>query len=119
MIIRASKLIGNEIEGGIITGALFCTAKEDRRIFGDLNSFHVDNMGGGYIKSTDDMVYFQNEVNFTEATVSGLKLGVEDFIENLGETIRELRNDVASLRGDMYDDVIVNATFDLLSKNFH
>ncbi|WP_330706070.1 hypothetical protein [Paenibacillus polymyxa] len=65
------------------------------------------------------MVYFQNEVNFTEATVSGLKLGVEDFIENLGETIRELRNDVASLRGDMYDDVIVNATFDPSPRNFH
>ncbi len=74
-------------------------------------------MGGGYINSTDDMVYFQNEVNFTEATVSGLKLGIEDFIENLGETIRELRNDVASLRGDMYDDVIVNATFDPSSRN--
>ncbi|MCC3380683.1 phage tail spike protein [Paenibacillus farraposensis] len=85
-------------------------------IFGDSDGFHVGNMGGVYIKSTDDMVYFQNEVNFTDATVSGLKLGVEN-IENLGDTIRELRNDVYSLRGDMYDDVIVNATFDPSSRN--
>ncbi|MNW33503.1 Prophage endopeptidase tail [compost metagenome] len=85
-------------------------------IFGDSDGFHVGNMGGVYIKSTDDMVYFQNEINFTDATVSGLKLGVEN-IENLGDTIRELRNDAASLRGDMYDDVIVNATFDPSSRN--
>ncbi|KYG95679.1 phage tail protein [Paenibacillus jamilae] len=85
-------------------------------IFGDSDGFHVGNMGGVYIKSTDDMVYFQNEINFTDATVSGLKLGVEN-IENLGDTIRELRNDTASLRGDMYDDVIVNATFDPSSRN--
>ncbi|MGR6763213.1 phage tail spike protein [Paenibacillus sp. T2-29] len=85
-------------------------------IFGDSDGFHVGNMGGVYIKSTDDMVYFQNEINFTDATVSGLKLGVEN-IENLGDTIRELRNDTATLRGDMYDDVIVNATFDPSSRN--
>lgn len=85
-------------------------------IFGDSDGFHVGNMGGVYIKSTDDMVYFQNEINFTDATVSGLKLGVEN-IENLGDIIRELRNDTASLRGDMYDDVIVNATFDPSSRN--
>ncbi|MGR6127211.1 phage tail spike protein [Paenibacillus sp. SER-28] len=85
-------------------------------IFGDSDGFHVGNMGGVYIKSTDDMVYFQNEINFTDATVSGLKLGVEN-IENLGDTIRELRNDAASLRGDMYNDVIVNATFDPSSRN--
>ncbi|ODA09250.1 phage tail protein [Paenibacillus polymyxa] len=85
-------------------------------IFGDSDGFHVGNMGGVYIKSTDDMVYFQNEINFTDATVSGLKLGVEN-IENLGDTIRELRNETATLRGDMYDDVIVNATFDPSSRN--
>ncbi|MEC0233741.1 phage tail spike protein [Paenibacillus kribbensis] len=106
--------LGQYNDGG---GLLFMDNGSPRgSIFGDSNGFHVGNMGGVYIKSTDDMVYFQNEVNFTDATVSGLKLGVEN-IENLGDTIRELRNDVASLRGDMYDDVIVNATFDTGSRN--
>ncbi|MDG0053089.1 phage tail protein [Paenibacillus sp. P2(2022)] len=106
--------LGQYNDGG---GLLFMDNGSPRgSIFGDSNGFHVGNMGGVYIKSTDDMVYFQNEINFTDATVSGLKLGVEN-IENLGDTIRELRNDTASLRGDMYDDVIVNATFDPSSRN--
>ncbi|QYK68252.1 phage tail protein [Paenibacillus sp. S02] len=106
--------LGQYNDGG---GLLFMDNGSPRgSIFGDSNGFHVGNMGGVYIKSTDDMVYFQNEINFTDATVSGLKLGVEN-IENLGDTIRELRNDAASLRGDMYDDVIVNATFDPSSRN--
>ncbi|MMZ48458.1 Prophage endopeptidase tail [compost metagenome] len=106
--------LGQYNDGG---GLLFMDNGSPRgSIFGDSNGFHVGNMGGVYIKSTDDMVYFQNEINFTDATVSGLKLGVEN-IENLGDTIRELRNDTATLRGDMYDDVIVNATFDPSSRN--
>lgn len=45
-IMRASRIIGNEIEGGTITGALIRTAASGQRIEMDANSFRsVDNNG--------------------------------------------------------------------------
>ncbi|OMF39761.1 MULTISPECIES: phage tail protein [Paenibacillus] len=106
--------LGQSNDGG---GLLFMDNGSPRgSVYGDQNGLHLGNMAGVYIHSTDDMVYFSGEVDFSQATVSGLKLEVEN-IEGLRDTIRELRNEVASLRGDTYNDIIVNATFDPSSRN--
>ncbi|MMZ54919.1 Prophage endopeptidase tail [compost metagenome] len=106
--------LGQYNDGG---GLLFMDNGSPRgSVYGDQNGLHLGNMAGVYIHSTDDMVYFSGEVDFSQATVSGLKLEVEN-IEGLRDTIRELRNEVASLRGDTYNDIIVNATFDPSSRN--
>ncbi|KKD53968.1 MULTISPECIES: phage tail protein [Paenibacillus] len=106
--------LGQYNDGG---GLLFMDNGSPRgSVYGDQNGFHLGNMAGVYIHSTDDMVYFSGEVDFSQATVSGLKLEVEN-IEGLRDTIRELRNEVATLRGDTYNDIIVNATFDPSSRN--
>ncbi|WP_342428557.1 phage tail spike protein [Paenibacillus sp. FSL L8-0158] len=106
--------LGQYNDGG---GLLFMDNGSRRgSVYGDQNGFHLGNMAGVYIHSTDDMVYFSGEVDFSQATVSGLKLEVEN-IEGLRDIIRELRNEVASLRGDTYNDIIVNATFDPSSRN--
>lgn len=106
--------LGQYNDGG---GLLFMDNGSPRgSVYGDQNGFHLGNMAGVYIHSTDDMVYFSGEIDFSQATVSGLKLEVEN-IEGLRDTIRELRSEVASLRGDTYNDIIVNATFDPSSRN--
>ncbi|MFT9371711.1 hypothetical protein [Paenibacillus polymyxa] len=48
--------------------------------------------------------------------MSGLSLKLGD-IDGLEKSISNLQNDAASIRGDMYDDVIINATFDPGSRN--
>lgn len=154
-VIRTSKLYGNEIEGGIITGALFRTSKEGRRIeinstgltaynshggeaislgqyndggallfmdngsprgslYGDSNGFHLGNMAGVYIKSTDDMVYFDGEVDFSNATVSGLKISAVEGVQN---KLTSLQNEIGEIRGDLFNGLIINATFDPGTRN--
>lgn len=83
-------------------------------IFGDSNGFHVGNMGGVYIKSTDDMVYFNGEINFTDAIVNGLGI---DKITLLKQTISNLQNDISEIRGDLFNGLITNASFDPSSRN--
>ncbi|WFR65503.1 phage tail spike protein [Paenibacillus amylolyticus] len=52
-VIRASKIIGNEIEGGTITGALIRTAASGRRIEQDINGFRTyDNNNRNRIRIT-------------------------------------------------------------------
>lgn len=52
-VIRASKIIGNEIEGGTITGALIRTAAAGRRIEQDINGFRTyDNNNRNRIRIT-------------------------------------------------------------------
>ncbi|MFF2015012.1 phage tail protein [Paenibacillus sp. NPDC058177] len=45
-LIRASRVVGNEIEGGTITGALIRTAPDGQRVELDINSFRSVDSGG-------------------------------------------------------------------------
>lgn len=104
--------LGQYNDGG---GLLFMDNGSPRgSIFGDSNGFHVGNMGGVYIKSTDDMVYFNGEINFTDAIVNGLGI---DKITLLKQTISNLQNDISEIRGDLFNGLITNASFDPSSRN--
>ncbi|MDQ0497370.1 hypothetical protein QOZ95_005611 [Paenibacillus brasilensis] len=50
-------------------------------------------------------------MDFSEAFVSGLALEVGN-IEGLEKTLRGFRDDIAEMRGDLFNGLIVNATFD-------
>ncbi|MEC0235257.1 phage tail protein [Paenibacillus kribbensis] len=104
--------LGQYNDGG---GLLFMDNGSPRgSIFGDSNGFHVGNMGGVYIKSTDDMVYFNGEINFADATVNGLGI---DKITLLKQTISNLQNDISEISGDLFNGLITNASFDPSSRN--
>ncbi|MBE0342397.1 hypothetical protein E4V51_16450, partial [Paenibacillus sp. 28ISP30-2] len=83
-------------------------------IFGDSEGFHLGNMAGVYIKSTDDMVYFDGEVDFSNATVSGLKIGA---LEGLQNKLTSLQNQIGEINGDLFNGLIINATFDPSTRN--
>ncbi|MEK5374199.1 hypothetical protein BK143_09375 [Paenibacillus peoriae] len=83
-------------------------------IFADSNGFHLGNMAGMILRSIDDMVYFQGEVDFNDATVNGLEI---DKIMNLKQTISNLQNDISEIRGDLFNGLITNASFDPSSRN--
>lgn len=83
-------------------------------IYGDAEGFHVGNMGSIQIQSIDDMTYFKGPVDFSEAFVSGLKM---DSITNLQAKINSIENDIATIRGEMLNDMITNATFDNSTRN--
>ncbi|WP_025683742.1 phage tail protein [Paenibacillus maysiensis] len=83
-------------------------------IFGDSEGFHLGNMAGVYIQSTDDMVYFKGEINFADAVVNGLGI---DKITLLKQTISNLQNDISEIRGDLFNGLITNASFDPSSRN--
>ncbi|MNW49837.1 hypothetical protein D3C74_272710 [compost metagenome] len=77
-------------------------------IYGDVEGFHVGNMGGIHIKSVDDKTYLEGPIDFTGALgITGLRMEHIDLLENaLGE-----------IRGNIYDNMIVNATFDNSTRN--
>ncbi|MGF9644020.1 phage tail spike protein [Paenibacillus sp. MABNS29] len=83
-------------------------------IYADSNGFHLGNMAGMILRSIDDMVYFQGEVDFNDATVNGLEI---DKIMNLKQTISNLQNDISEIRGDLFNGLITNASFDPSSRN--
>ncbi|PNQ79706.1 phage tail protein [Paenibacillus sp. F4] len=82
--------------------------------YGDSDGFHLGNMAGVYIKSTDDMVYFDGEVDFSNATVSGLKISA---IEGVQNKLTSLQNEIGEIRGDLFSGLIINATFDPGTRN--
>ncbi|WP_025677083.1 hypothetical protein [Paenibacillus polymyxa] len=75
-------------------------------IFGDSSGFHGDNMGGVYIKSTDDMVYFDGEVDFSNATISRLKISAVEGVQN---KLNSLQNEIGEIRGDLFNGLSINA----------
>ncbi|OMF32315.1 phage tail protein [Paenibacillus peoriae] len=82
--------------------------------YGDSDGFHLGNMAGVYIKSTDDMVYFDGEVDFSNATVSGLKISAVEGVQN---KLTSLQNEIGEIRGDLFNGLIINATFDPGTRN--
>ncbi|MDH2330493.1 phage tail protein [Paenibacillus polymyxa] len=106
--------LGQYNDGG---GLLFMDDGSPRgSVYGDREGFHLGNMGPIIIRSVDDATYLKGPVDFSEATISGLDLKLGD-VEGLEDMIRDLRSDIASLRGDTFDGMIVNATFDASSRN--
>ncbi|MCP3778816.1 phage tail protein [Paenibacillus sp. MZ03-122A] len=106
--------LGQYNDGG---GLLFMDDGSPRgSVYGDREGFRLGNMGPIIIRSVDDATYLKGPVDFSEAFVSGLSLKLGD-IDGLEKSISNLQNDAALIRGDMYDDVIINATFDPGSRN--
>ncbi|OAZ49084.1 phage tail protein [Paenibacillus polymyxa] len=106
--------LGQYNDGG---GLLFMDDGSPRgSVYGDREGFHLGNMGPIIIRSIDDATYLKGPVDFSEATISGLALGVES-IKGLDNTLRDFRNDIAEIRGDLFNGLIVNATFDPGSRN--
>jgi phage minor structural protein len=106
--------LGQYNDGG---GLLFMDNGSPRgSVYGDSEGFRLGNMGPIIIRSVDDATYLKGPVDFSEAFVTGLSLKLGD-IDGLEKSISNLQNDAASIRGDMYDDVIINATFDPGSRN--
>ncbi|MFT9367026.1 phage tail protein [Paenibacillus polymyxa] len=106
--------LGQYNDGG---GLLFMDDGSPRgSVYGDREGFHLGNMGPIIIRSIDDATYLKGPVDFSEATISGLALGVES-IKGLDNTLRDFRNDIAEIRGDLFNGLIVNATFDSGSRN--
>ncbi|AUO08529.1 hypothetical protein NS115_16255 [Paenibacillus jamilae] len=73
-------------------------------------------MGPVIIRSVDDATYLKGPVDFSEAFVSGLALEVGS-INGLENKLRDLRNDIDKIHGDLFNGLIVNATFDPGSRN--
>ncbi|MGM1023413.1 MAG: phage tail protein [Bacillota bacterium] len=106
--------LGQYNDGG---GLLFMDNGSPRgSVYGDSEGFHLGNMASIIIQSVDDATYLKGPVDFSEATISGLALGVES-IKGLDNTLRDFRNDIAEIRGDLFNGLIVNATFDPGSRN--
>ncbi|MMZ57995.1 hypothetical protein D1872_199500 [compost metagenome] len=101
-----SMSLGQADDGGAL---LFMDNGSPRgSIYGDAEGFHVGNMASVHIKSTDDKTYLEGAVSFENATeVSGLKM----------EYIELLENTLGEIRGNMKNDMIINATFDNSTRN--
>lgn len=83
-------------------------------IYGDSNGLRIGNMGGIYIESRDDLTYFGGEVDFSNATVNGLKASQ---IPDLQDKLERLERKIDALRGDFYEDAVINAAFDPETRN--
>jgi phage minor structural protein len=106
--------LGQYNDGG---GLLFMDDGSPRgSVYGDREGFHLGNMGPIIIKSVDDATYLKGPVDFSEAFVSGLALEIGS-IQELEKTLRGFRDDIAEIRGDLFNGLIVNATFDPGSRN--
>ncbi|MEE4566819.1 phage tail spike protein [Paenibacillus polymyxa] len=106
--------LGQYNDGG---GLLFMDDGSPRgSVYGDREGFHLGNMGPIIIRSVDDATYLKGPVDFSEAFVSGLDLKPGS-IEGLEDTISSFRNEIAEIRGDLFNGLIVNATFDPSSRN--
>ncbi|URJ50740.3 phage tail protein [Paenibacillus polymyxa] len=106
--------LGQYNDGG---GLLFMDDGSPRgSVYGDREGFHLGNMGPVIIRSVDDATYLKGPVDFSEAFVSGLALEVGS-INGLENKLRDLRNDIDKMHGDLFNGLIVNATFDPGSRN--
>ncbi|MDY8095881.1 phage tail protein [Paenibacillus polymyxa] len=106
--------LGQYNDGG---GLLFMDNGSPRgSVYGDREGFHLGNMGPIIIRSVDDATYLKGPVDFSEAFVSGLALEVGS-INGLENKLRDLRNDIDKIHGDLFNGLIVNATFDPGSRN--
>ncbi|MMZ58676.1 Prophage endopeptidase tail [compost metagenome] len=106
--------LGQYNDGG---GLLFMDDSSPRgSVYGDREGFHLGNMGPIIIRSVDDATYLKGPVDFSEAFVSGLALEVGS-INGLENKLRDLRNDIDKIHGDLFNGLIVNATFDPGSRN--
>ncbi|SPY16091.1 Phage-related protein [Paenibacillus polymyxa] len=106
--------LGQSNDGG---GLLFMDNGSPRgSVYGDSEGFHLGNMGPIIIRSVDDATYLKGPVDFSEAFVSGLALEVGS-INGLENKLRDLRNDIDKIHGDLFNGLIVNATFDPGSRN--
>ncbi|MEC0136115.1 phage tail protein [Paenibacillus macerans] len=83
-------------------------------IYGDSNGLRIGNMGGIYIESRDDLTYFRGEVDFSRATVNGLDISQ---IDQLQEALDRVERKIDALRGDFYQDAVINAAFDSGTRN--
>ncbi|MFB5761093.1 phage tail protein [Paenibacillus medicaginis] len=104
--------LGQASDGG---GLVFMDDGSPRgSIYGDSNGLRIGNMGGIYIKSVDDMTYMQGPVDFTGAAVTGLKISS---IDDLKGKMDDLKRDLDDFYGRLFEDLIINATFDSKSRN--
>ncbi|MFB5761023.1 hypothetical protein [Paenibacillus medicaginis] len=84
-------------------------------IFGDGNGLQIGNMGGVYIGSRDDYTYLTKAVSFEQATeIQGLEI---KHIKNLKDKLDDIVYDISRIRGELLEDMIINATFDDKTRN--
>ncbi|ODB56967.1 hypothetical protein A7311_01170 [Paenibacillus polymyxa] len=101
-----SMSLGQADDGGAL---LFMDNGSPRgSIYGDAEGFHMGNMGGIHIKSTDDKTYLEGPIDFTgNLGITGLQIN----------NVEDLQNKLAEINGNILNNMIINATFDNSTRN--
>ncbi|WP_025724072.1 phage tail protein [Paenibacillus polymyxa] len=85
-------------------------------VYGDSEGFHLGNMASIIIRSVDDATYFQGEVDFNYATVTGLDLKMQS-ISGLSDKLSDIDKRISEIYSELFTDMITNASFDPSSRN--
>ncbi|MGW9527421.1 hypothetical protein ACWHAM_06635 [Paenibacillus terrae] len=85
-------------------------------VYGDSEGFHLGNMASIIIRSVDDATYFQGEVDFNYATVTGLDLNMQN-ISGLSDKLSDIDKRISEIYSELFTDMITNASFDPSSRN--